>query len=858
MQHLPLACHCLTIAVIAGAASADVAVSVNPAVQYQTIQGWGASSWLTPKMTPELRAEVLREAVNDLGLTRLRLEPPAGNFAGSRRWEWENDNGDPEDIHWPALNTTPLDQLMTNVILPFRQMVEANGEPFQVYVSPSFFNGGSSGSVPPWLFNSPGEYAEYAASILLYLRDTHGLVPNYYCILNEAGNDNAFWETVLATMIKVVGPRFQTLGLPTRIQFPEAISANTSWSIINALRNDTVIWPYIGLLTYHLYGTNDPHRSRIRDFGVSRGIPTGQTEYLNLTMKYFYDDLTLGGVSVWEIYGMDSQIRMYYDRLQRETGQYWNFRQIMRYVRPGAVRISATSNDANLLVLAFRRSLQTTVVLINGVGARVAIVSGLEEGDYTVSFNVAAGPASETGVRHVAAGGTLTVDVPSEAVMTIHPYAGANQPPTPTIWRADREYVTLPESGAQLTASANDPELDPIGFNWSVTKQPAGATAVLATPNAATTEVSGLNVAGDYAFTIAVSDPTHMVTREVRLRVFAENQPPVLTEVHNRNPVLLTLPQSSTTLRSSAWDLEGDAIAYQWRILSQPAGANALLQTPSTAACVASNMTVAGDYVFEVSASDAMQTVSKTLTVPVYPVNTAPVIHSLTAAPQPACAGKAAELTAVTSDPDNDVISHWWTLVSAPSGATPVIARRGAATTRVTGLSVPGNYIFSLVVVDRTLMASNQVTLSVVGAPCGADINADGSVNAQDFDLLAASYGLVLGQSGYNPNADANHDGLADDIDYQHWLWYYREAVGDPQASAPFEVLGDFQRDGHVDQLDFSHFQACVTGAEVPQLDQGCGDADLDTDGDVDPDDFGLFQRCITGGDGPLDLGCKY
>ena len=52
------------------------------------------------------------------------------------------------------------------MVIPFKRAVEANGEPFNIYVSPSFFNGGSSGAAPSWLLNNPGEYADYSDASL--------------------------------------------------------------------------------------------------------------------------------------------------------------------------------------------------------------------------------------------------------------------------------------------------------------------------------------------------------------------------------------------------------------------------------------------------------------------------------------------------------------------------------------------------------------------------------------------------------------------------------------------------------------------------------------------------------------------
>jgi len=105
----------------------------------------------------------------------------------------------------------------------------------------------------------------------------------------------------------------------------------------------------------------------------------------------------------------------------------------------------------------------------------------------------------------------------------------------------------------------------------------------------------------------------------VLIKVFEGNQPPVLTDVHNRIPVWVTVRDAGTLLRAAAWDIEGDKVSLRWSVLTQPEGAQVSLETPDDVKCQVRLMTVPGDYVFRVEGSDGAHTVSQDLTVPVYP-----------------------------------------------------------------------------------------------------------------------------------------------------------------------------------------------------------------------------------------------
>ncbi len=604
-----------------------VAVTVQRADRHQTILGWGKTTpWLAG--TALLRQQSIEQAVNDFGINRLRFEGLCGNGLTRRSWEWLNDDDDPRKINWQAFNTAQLDARARQWLLPWKSAVESRGEKFDLYVSPSFFQGGSTGDVPAWMLADPAEYAEWAEALLLRLRDKHGIEADWYCICNEAGNNNRFSPAVVVRCAKALMPRLRQRGFRTMLQHPESVNAHVAWRYLEAIRNDPAMWKWIGLVSYHWYGRdNQSAMVKLRDLAGRRKLPTAQTEFMNLTIDHLYDDMVLGGVSYWEVYGLvgpDYQAAA--SHVSSTTFQggkwYWRFRQVSHYVRPGAVRIGCRSSDDALRCLAFLGKGKPAVVLINTkqpCAERKVTIAGLSPGSYGVSHCVGPAAFEELGLRTVGRDGKLAVAVAKDSVLTVYPHDGKNRPPTVTEWRSTPDFLHVPRSTTELSCRATDPEADSLSYAWSVVRQPKGAKAALAAPASATTRADGLTAPGEYLFAVQIADGTNSVRREVLLKVFRGNQPPVPVDVHNRRPVWVRVADGGTLLRGAAWDVENDRTSFAWTVVRQPAGAAAKLVSPDKPACRVRGMTVAGNYVFRLTIGDGTNTVTVDHTVPVYP-----------------------------------------------------------------------------------------------------------------------------------------------------------------------------------------------------------------------------------------------
>ncbi len=130
-----------------------------------------------------------------------------------------------------------------------------------------------------------------------------------------------------------------------------------------------------------------------------------------------------------------------------------------------------------------------------------------------------------------------------------------------------------------------------------------------------------------------------------------------------------------------------------------------------------------------------------------------------------------------------------------------------------------------------------------IGDACDDDMDGDGIDNDQD-------------NCPGDPNAgqeDADADAIGDACDICPGT-----AFGSPvdAQGCPPAILGDFDHDGDVDQIDFGVFQACLTGKNIPVLNPNCLGANLDGDSDIDGTDLDLFRACLSGERVPAPPGC--
>ena len=739
----------IAIIFIYSATNAQDSVNVNSLVQYQTITGWGHGggvlggvggpySMLDSSIANPVNKEYLDYLVDDLGLT------------GSRTWEvgpridgTGMDNGDCDSINWTLFQSNSLPLGEANYLVYYQNKILAKGIQPNFYSSPGYPTHATDQK--PWILNHPGERAQQIWASAKYMRDTYGININYDVIYNEpSGNETS---TILADDVKALGPRLIAQGLSTKSQYAEAVAPQTDWGFITPVRNDTLLWSYVGRLSYHNYGTADPYRDSIFTFGQTVGLTTAQTEMGNPTFDDLYNDLTLAQTSYWEV-GYSASTSLASDTgltTFTPSSTFFRLHQVIHYVTPGSIRIAATANDAALHVLAFSKSGNITTIIENTSGTTQTVhLSGLPAGVYGLS-RAASGSTffQEMGLQTVTGNGLLDVTANSgSTVTTLYPYTGTNHAPDILTFVVHPGYLILPATTATLSATVNDAELDPLTYHWTVLSSPIGSNPVIANPTALSSVVSGLTVAGNYVFNIAVNDGINTSNKQVYLEVYDTLPKPVLGSAGFRiaapyglvfgNPgdtthANIELPTSTVTLQCGIADLANTDFTGRgtWSIVSQPIGGVAVLgATTYIYVSIRANvtgMTVPGDYVFQLNVTDAPNPdLTCQIICTVHPQSNPPVINSITASPNvmdlPASSSL---LTAVTSDPENDLLRHWWVITSAPAGSNPVFDHQGRRITNVSGLTVAGTYVFTLRCFDDLHMTTQNITVIVNPAVTG-------------------------------------------------------------------------------------------------------------------------------------------
>jgi len=302
-------------------------------------------------------------------------------------------------------------------------------------------------------------------------------------------------------------------------------------------------------------------------------------------------------------------------------------------------------------------------------------------------------------------------------------------------------------------SGSSDIDGNPLTYQWSIQSAPSGSTATLVNPTTVHPTLT-LDVFGAYVVQLLVNDGLVNSAADT-LAISTINTPPVADAGPDKSGQVGT---TVTLDGSHSYDVDGNALTYQWSLTSKPATSTALLAMPTTPT---PNLTLdkAGTYVAQLVVNDGIAN-STPDTATISTVNSPPVANAGPA--QSGTAGMVIHLDGSnSSDVDGNALTYQWSFASTPPGSTALLQNATTVTPSFT-LDKPGTYIVQLLVNDGTVNSSPATTTITTlnskpmanagpaqSAPVGTTVTLTGSASSDvDGDPLTFFWSLTAVPTG--------------------------------------------------------------------------------------------------------------
>jgi hypothetical protein len=434
----------------------DVAViRLDPTKRYQTISGWEAVSNAGQAMPTRhlFKQQLLEDAVNDLGLNRVRLEVRSGSehqrdttaefdtgllTRAEHRAIWYatvNDNKDPKVINWSGFHFTELDFKIDEVVNPLRALLRARGEELYVVVTYVAFTIQNAKGAE-YIHTDPEEYAEFVLATYTHIRDKYGWEPDAWEVILEPSNGNPWNGAMIGRAIVAAAKRLSAAGFSPRFIAPSAkgmAKVVPLYEELSAVRGARAL---VSEISYHRY--DDASETVLRAIATRAAqyrVATSMLEYIGAGYEQLHEDLKVGNVSAWQQFVLapvgpgprDNGAQLYWIDNSNPAapkavmGSRTKFlRQYFKFVRRGAVRIEAMTSNSGFDPVAFVNPDGRTVVVVKAASAGEWSIDGFQTGTYGIKYTTRTEYDVDRPDVTIAEGDNLIASIPAPGVLTVY------------------------------------------------------------------------------------------------------------------------------------------------------------------------------------------------------------------------------------------------------------------------------------------------------------------------------------------------------------------------------------------------------------------------------------------------------
>jgi len=336
----------------------------------------------------------------------------------------------------------------------------------------------------------------------------------------------------------------------------------------------------------------------------------------------------------------------------------------------------------------------------------------------------------------------------------------ADSDPT-TVTYSNQNLSPVADAGANQSARKNetvyldgsrshDMDGDSLTFTWQLSSQPAGSAAVLV--DASTPYPSILvDISGEYKISLIVNDG-NSDSKMVTVKITDRNIPPV---VFAGQGITQDINSIVTLDSATSFDADGDALSYQWSIVSAPPASTVVL-SDLRALNPTFTPDVAGDYLLQLIAGDG-----DSLSLPsVLHIHASEVAQPVITNTKPVARASGSGIIVINTtvllnagisfDANGDTLTYLWSILASPSGASSLLFNETTVTPSIAP-DVAGDYIIQLIVNDGTVNSDPfSVTITANALPVVPAIQpiAYGGIN-QSFTVNGTV--LLNGSRSYDP-----------------------------------------------------------------------------------------------------------
>jgi RHS repeat-associated protein len=368
---------------------------------------------------------------------------------------------------------------------------------------------------------------------------------------------------------------------------------------------------------------------------------------------------------------------------------------------PGTLTVTAAATDdgkptGSTLAFQWAQVSGPATVTFSSPTALTTTVTFTQSGGYLLSIT-----ANDSQLS-----GTAFINV------TVNPQ---NQPPV--VFPGPDQTLALPTNTITLAGTVTDDGLPagvPLSIQWTEVSGPAAVT--FTSPTTATTNAV-FTAAGNYVLQLAASDSQFTAGRTMNVTVFAapQNQPPTVSAGPNQTVTIpsLTNPGQAflnASLRDDGLPV-GKPVTVSWSQVSGPAAAT--IVSPTSAQTFV-RFTVAGIYVFRITASDTLLTSTSDIQITVNPpINQAPIFTSLVNPVITLPTNTTSFSTANVVDDGLPVGAPVTVLLTQTSGPAPIQFADPTNIRSLMTFSAPGSYGVRITASDTQLASTTTLTVTV-------------------------------------------------------------------------------------------------------------------------------------------------